>query len=101
MKTPELDKMLKVRESSQALGAFLEWMTEQKRVLLEGKEKCPVCSAPDVIHPDDVCDYCDRGYIYKPHTIHQLLYEYFKIDENKAEQERRALLDEIRAEQGG
>ncbi|KKL59167.1 hypothetical protein LCGC14_2218120, partial [marine sediment metagenome] len=30
MKTPELDKITKVREKSQAIGDFLEWLIQEK-----------------------------------------------------------------------
>lgn len=77
-KTPELDKMKKVQDESQSLGAFLDWLQNERKIIL--------------------CEYNnkDEHYpfpIYK--SIEQILAEYFKIDLKKCENERRAILAHI------
>lgn len=78
--TPECDKLLAVSADSQKIGAFLEWL-EQERELT-------ICDL----------DYRREDRYYPAYIpINKLLAEYFKIDLNKVEQERSALLDGIRA----
>lgn len=60
--TPELDKMLKVKEQSQAIGSFLEWYRRQKH---------RVRTLP----------------------VEVLLASYFDIDLDKADEEKRQVLE--------
>ena len=73
-KYPECDKIVAVHDQSQKLGEFLDWLREQ------GWE---------------LCEIWDDGWypIHKP--AEQLLAEFFGIDLNKVEAERRALLEAI------
>lgn len=74
--TPELDKMQKVKDQSQVVGAFLDWLQNET---------------------DMVIGAWERERMYPVHkSIEELLAEYFEIDLNKVERERRALLDAIR-----
>lgn len=78
--TPMLDKMLKVKEASQAIGQFLEWLQEQGYVLgkyIDGSDYDP-CLAPT----------------YEP--IEKLLANYFDIDLNEAEKEKRLILESLK-----
>jgi hypothetical protein len=80
-KTPECDKMAKVRDQSQSIGEFLEW--------LSGKG----------IHLGKQFNYNDVDYsefLPYSYTTEELLAEFFEIDLNKVEEERRALLEELR-----
>lgn len=73
--TPNIDKMLEVQESSQAIGEFLEWLSEQR---------IDLCSViPGSGH--------DR---WAPITKgrEELLADHFGIDLNAVERERRAIL---------
>jgi len=70
--TPELEKMRGVREESQKIGRFLDWLRG------EGLEVCKVGGEPFYL------------------SIEQLLAKYFEIDLEKVEEERRALLDHLR-----
>lgn len=82
VKTPQLDKMRSVKEDSQKLSTFIDWLTEQGM---------PIC--------EKITD--DRyGAEMAPITIsiERLLARYFEIDLNKVEDERRSLLDELRAD---
>lgn len=68
MKTPECDKLHKVKDESQNIGEFLDWLIEYHNVSL----------------PDSIVD---------------LLAEYFNIDLEKVEEEKRTILDELRRKQ--
>lgn len=77
-KTPELDKISKVSDKSQAIGEFLEWLVQKKEIVLakwmdmEGWDPQLVVA-------------------YEPKN--KLLAEYFGIDQDKVENERRKLLE--------
>ena len=84
IKTPELDKMEKVREESQKIGEFMDW--------LRGEKGLEIATWID----DE-----DRGReSLVPANVHteKFLAEYFNIDLDKAEQERRALIESIRSD---
>ncbi len=76
METPELNKIKKVSEDSQKIGDFLSWLFDEKGLCLgkypEGKDRLQAVG----------------------NNIPDLLADYFKIDEKKAEEERRAILKE-------
>jgi len=71
--TPELEKMRGVREESQKIGQFLDWLRGEGMQIVDG---------------DDEPLYL---------SIEQLLAKYFEIDLEKVEEERRALLAYQRA----
>jgi hypothetical protein len=75
-----LDRMKAVRERSQAIGGFLEWLQSRGYVL---------CFRAEGQHP---------GIPYLPavKSIEELLAEYFGIDLDAAERERRAVLEWVR-----
>lgn len=84
MTYPEHDKLSAIADQSQAIGEFMEWLKDgarpqQPRLFLahyvEGEE-CPVP-------------------LHTP--TEDLLAEYFEIDQSKLEQEKRAMLDSLRA----
>jgi hypothetical protein len=82
--TPTLDKMLDVKDRSQAIGEFLEWLEDEKGVELVTTE----------LHHGG-----SRALEYVPlrQGTESLLAEFFGIDLDAAEREKRALLDELRA----
>lgn len=82
MKTPELDKMLAVKEKSHAIGEFLDWLDESSLVVCE----YGVCD----------CDECGNELYPARTSTEQLLADYFGIDLNKCEQERQQILKDIR-----
>lgn len=86
METPELEKINTHHEDSQKIGEFIEWLNDDQNITL--------CTY--VRHCD--ADYEDHD-IYAPVTlaIVDLLAKYFGVDLDKAEKERVALLEEIRA----
>ena len=83
VKTPELDKMLVVKDKSQLIGEFLEWLKEQDIVLAEGSGS--TCDDYEI-----ECLMCSAK------TTEQLLADYFDIDLAKCETERQALLAAVR-----
>ncbi len=74
----EHDKLKKVQPQSQAIGQFLEWLLDAKQYV--------------------ICALDEKGYSWYPvrDSIEDLLYAYFEIDPKKIEQEKRAMLEEIR-----
>ncbi len=81
--TPELDKMLAVKEKSQLIGEFLEHLQEGEVYL---------CQMQDAEDGEQV--FRETNF-----TIEQILANYFKIDLDKAEQERVDLLEWVRETQ--
>lgn len=79
-KTPELDKLSKCREKSQAIGEFLDWLSEQDILLAS-------CHAGIDL---------DETLLPIRKSINTLLHEYFGIDEKKCEKERQMLLEALR-----
>ncbi len=120
-KYPEHEKLLKVAELSQSIGEFLTWLSDDQHVWLAKHDvkvdKCRNCghpdrhnlTAPSIAWPrcsfddgDEECD-CDRSnfgnsdILYAwPHTISDLLATYFKIDLEVLEEEKRAMLKNMR-----
>jgi len=78
--TSECDKLLAVSKNSQIIGEFLDWLQNNDVVLSKW----------------DVGKYEDTLYPIRQ-SIESLLAEYFEVDLNKVEKERRALLSGIRA----
>jgi hypothetical protein len=75
---PALDKMQAVQKESQAIGEFLEWLQDRGTSL-------------GYWHGDDYIPY-------RYGTIEDLLADYFEIDLNQVEREKRAELAELRKE---
>lgn len=90
VKTPELEKMQAVRDKSQAIGEFLEWLSGEHSIecMKEPMDKCDDCYE---------CEDCG-GVMMEYANIHKerMLAEFFKIDLDKCEAERQALLDAVR-----
>lgn len=81
MNTPELDKIQAVKEESQVIGLFLE---NSGYVLAE------------YVKPEG---YTREELVPVGKSINQILADYFEIDLSKVEEERMALLEELRAGQ--
>ena len=80
---PECEKMRVVQKQSQAIGEFLEWLQEETDYTIcrfEGDEH-------------------GNGRYYPAHVIvEKVLAEFFDIDLNKVEEERRAILAYMEAQ---
>jgi hypothetical protein len=79
IKTPMLDKMLEVKDKSQTIGDFLEWIGHREPRLY-------------------LCEVDQDAEQYYPSFpgIEKLLAEFFGINLDEAERERRRLLDYVR-----
>ena len=75
---PETDKLVAVSKDSQKIGVFLDWLQENEIVLAR---------------------YCERDDLHPlRQTIESLLAEYFEIDLNKVEKEKRAIIKHLQEE---
>ena len=83
METPECDKMRAVQEKSRELTNFVDWLREQKYAICEEKEYSDT--------------YPREQWYPLRKNFEELFAEYFGIDLKKVEEERRALLEEIRS----
>lgn len=114
-KTPELNKMSAVHKKSQVIGEFLSWLESDKNWFLCAEHKhTEHCYRPHD-HKNDACglmrNKCVRtrekvcslneGDFEPVHygSAETLLAEFFGIDLDKAEKERRALLAELQKAQ--
>lgn len=77
--TPTLDKMLAVKDQSQAIGEFLDWLDDVKGVELV------------------VLSHEGSGYDPFHYSTERLLAEFFGIDLDAADREKRAILAELGA----
>jgi hypothetical protein len=74
---PEHEKLAKVKDRSQACGEFLEWLTSEGGFVLCKYVKDRVFPVPASV------------------SIADLLARFFKIDQKKIEDEKRAMLAEL------
>lgn len=81
---PEHAKLHAIKDQSQKLGEFIEWLHEQ------GMEIC-------------VCEQYDHNHEYFPiyKSIEQLLADYFEIDLDKLEEEKRSMIEQLRRANDG
>ena len=81
---PECDKIIAVKNESQKIGEFLGWLGSEKNLT--------ICRWVGEDEDDDI-----GGRFYPEHLdVQKLLAEFFGIDLNKVEEEKRSLLEEIR-----
>lgn len=103
---PECEKMIAINEKSQVIGEFLEWI--QSGEADNSKFNRPIFLAAFAIvttyhdlndvekdFPEDEWEVGERIMRFS-YTTEMLLAKFFKIDMNKVEKERRAMLEEIR-----
>lgn len=83
IKYPECEKMTAIKDKSQVIGEFIEWLTHERSISIE------------------LCVRNDNSDGLMPcHTnVEQLLAEFFGINLEKFEKEQRQILDEIRRKQ--
>lgn len=121
---PEHDKLSNVLDQSQAIGEFLEWMGTgdvhrmRWRDDLVDSRSCPMCGHTN--HPGQKysnvtpaeqgswseCTTCGgrgwvdvtrEGWVADERSITTVLAEYFEIDQDKLEAEKRQMLEALRA----
>lgn len=86
-KCPEAEKLAAVSEDSNKIGGFLSWLSSQGVYLAEYDESDNFVRSSD--------------YKLTDYGINRILAEYYGIDLDEVERERRALLDWLREVQGG
>lgn len=79
---PEHDKMQAAMPAAQVVGDFLEWLTEVEPIHILARYE----GTPPRLEPSPV-------------GIEDLLYEYFGIDRDKIEAEKRQMLERVRTDQ--
>jgi len=79
---PELEKMASAKQASHIIGEFMEWLHGQGILLAK--------YGPDTVSDPRLWPY------YK--SINDLLAQYFDIDLNKVQQEKRQILVDLRNE---
>lgn len=85
--TPELEKLRSVRDQSQQIGAFIEWLNAKDYVIGRYLSEAELETADlDINGPNIVPIYG---------SIEKLLAEYFEIDLIKVEEERSKLLEQV------
>jgi len=88
---PECDKMNAVREKSQVIGEFIEWL--QSGEASEKEEPIVLAYYPTQRTSNEV----DAHLHPCSYTIETLLAKYFDIDLDKVEKEKRLILEKLRA----
>jgi hypothetical protein len=98
---PECERLSDVADKSNAIGEFLDYFLPNKGIIL-AKHIKEVRYNEDMEQEEEIEDseYLFPAYEYQgTNGINKLLAEYFNIDLNKVEQERRALLEWLREAQ--
>jgi hypothetical protein len=90
-KYPEHNKLSLVKDQSQAIGAFLDWLLEKGVILSKPHEHSDNCLKDGKY----VCHTTEGDLVPIWIPIHSWLATYFNIDEYKLEKEKRAMLDEM------
>lgn len=101
--TPELDKLKAIQDKSQVCGEFLEWLEVTHGMQLgKGHIHGPECDGWDEerqkYNPDrdNRCSFYEGQFQHLHISREKLLAQFFEIDLDKVEEERRAILDHIR-----
>lgn len=100
--TPELDKLSAVKDRSQACGEFLEWLTQEKCVVLAKPHvHTRYCREKESAFGPVICEVLSGELVQDNVSVQRRLAEFFDIDMDKVESEKRVLLDEVRKANGG
>ena len=87
---PEHEKLAITKHKSQGIGEFLDWLRSEKRITLCRWEESTLASVDDEWEGDPA------GYYPAGTTTQALLAEYFDVDQDRLEQEKRAMLAKLR-----
>jgi len=91
---PECEKFSALREKMNAIGDFIEWLSYEKKFIFakqyewDEEEDKIIGEGTRMVHHSQL--------LPSPVRIEDCLAEFFGIDENKLEVERRAILEECR-----
>ena len=100
--TPELDRMAAVKEKSQAIGEFIDiFLNEKGFGIGQPQRHTSACGGWDdegerIQGTANECGYHTGEFVQIHTSLEKLLAEFFEIDLNKAESERRAILEFVR-----
>ena len=94
---PEHEKLQAIKEKSQAIGEFIEWLHNNKKVIFSKyfrffKGTYNEVSEGEEVDEEDVFE----SLMPSPLRIEETLAEYFDIDLKKLEEEKRAMLETLR-----
>lgn len=92
--TPECDRLTQVRDQSQPIGEFLDWLRNEK-----GWELCYRHKHTGLCYDEDgnkACGYREHDMCPAHYQTETLLAEFFEIDLKKVEAERLAVLRHVR-----
>jgi hypothetical protein len=95
VQTPELDKLRKISHYSQKIGEFLEWLKRAGFVIAVRHYHTNDCrpSRPTAFGE---CGMRDGDLFEAAYSTRTLLGRFFKLDLDKIESEKRALLEVIK-----
>jgi hypothetical protein len=103
---PEHERLREVTAKSQAIGEFLEWMSDEGIRRMKYGLYNDLAIHGDAMHVAEDCDVCDdygfyevtrEGYVPDGRSIETLLADFFVIDRDKLEAEKRQMLEELRS----
>lgn len=81
---PEHEKLHAISDKSQAIGGFVDWLSQEKKIHLGQWGTC-------------LDEFCQEDSLHPVHTdIQDLLAEFYDIDRDKLEDEKQTMLREIR-----
>ena len=89
---PEHEKLAAIKDQSQAIGEFIDWCTSTHGVSLAEWEPAQVRTTRGHFGHRRI----ERRMHPTTHRLANLLAEFFGIDNQKLEAEKRAMLDEMR-----
>ena len=89
---PMHDKARKIKDQSQACGAFIEWLQEEKRIRFGMYHEHDIGCYNDSLHRR--CNLSEDYFFSVTLDVLALLYEFFGIDRDKFEQEKEEMLAE-------
>jgi hypothetical protein len=86
---PEHAKLMAVRDRSQAVGEFLDW--------LQHEQGYSICEWSERVEEDDEHEYRPAGWVNLHRPIDSWLAQFYQINPVRLEEEKRAMLDAQRA----
>jgi hypothetical protein len=100
---PEHTKLSSIKDKSQACGEFIDWLESKGIFLAEKHSHVQGCYAEDDHDREESpgCGFREGELLLSHKGIFQLLSGYFGIDLQKLDDEKRAMLEQLRAEQRG
>ncbi len=91
---PEHERMHKIKDKSQAIGEFLEWLSGQGLfIATHHTHNAQLCRDED---GDMVCELNEDSIYRHYESIEKILARHFNIDLDKIEAEKQAMLDALR-----